>query len=191
MPRDVAEKIAKNSSKKTLVHSWSGGSSNMSSDFIYNMFFGNSFNSSILPTDIRMGEGINKGGMSSSADNNTIGADYVFFSGDKSTPEKYADKLSSSYSTIFAFDIVDIVQNFDWYVTYGDKYGQRLLTQNNISEISRFTEFMARDAIPVSLVKGVSLPSNVKSELKKRLQAEGITMWNGIPVDKLFGLTNV
>jgi hypothetical protein len=191
MPREVAEKIANQTSIKTLAHTWTGGSNTLTTDLIYNLFFGNSFNSSLLPTDVRMGEGINKGGMSSTSDNNTVGADYVFFSGQKGSPEEYADKFPSGNTTVFAFDIVDLIQNFDWYVTYGDKYGQRVLTQNNVNQITNFTEFMARDAVPISLVKGISLPSNVKSELKKRLQAAGITEWNGIPVDKLFGLTNL
>ena len=184
LPREVAEKIAAQTTIKSLHHQWH--SSFKSADEVFNLVMGGNFNSAMLPTAVRMDEGINTGGMSSTDDQHTWGADYMFFSGSTYTAEN-----STGSGSGFVFDIVDIIQNMDWFTTEGDDFGKRKTSTSPVESLSSyFSQFMAKDAIPLTMVKKVKIPNSVKSDLKKMLQNLGITEWNGIPVDKLFGLTS-
>lgn len=167
MPESAVEKLMdKTGFSPYIVHNWKGGDQTNTVDWFYNVVT----SGGVYATATRWMNGINKSGMSSSADIDANGGNYVFAS---------PSSKGSSTSTSFAlyFDSRKVLRRLDYYKNNSDKYGQLQSDSEDIvqSLSNNYGELMFKKNLSWADISSMSMPAAIREKLIERLMTEGLT----------------
>jgi hypothetical protein len=202
LPPEVAEKIAKATGVKAILHSITPPSETATGKLLYSgpederraawleyylELFG-SPHDGLLSTTTRWTEGIGRNGMSSTSDAVTGGADYVFTAPKGYRPDTtvYSDSYNSGPRIVFRPEAV--FERLDMYANQNDKFGKRSNTADIIKNITPYTyELMLKHRLDWSDLDHVLIPeARMRDDLIAALKARGIFSLGGIPIEQIF-----
>lgn len=167
MPESAVEKLMeKTGFTPYVVHNWKGGDQINTVDWFYKVIT----SGSIYATATRWMNGINKSGMSSAADIDANGGNYVFTS-----PSSKGSSTSTSLA--FYFDSRKVLRRLDYYKNNSDKYGQLQSDSEDITEAlsNNYGELMFKKNLSWADVNSISMPAEIRKQLIERLMTEGLT----------------
>ena len=178
VPQSVANKIAADSGVNYFYHNWMSSTPSGTQEYT-NWLFDILQSGSLYSTTNRWMDGINVDGMSSKADVKANGGNYMF-------THPSTSKKNSSSNLVFTFDATKLLRRMDFYKNNSDKYGQLASDQEDV--VSKLSsgggEIMWKKNLSWSDLAHVSLPSEVRKALIKKLTESGLPEYAKILEDK-------
>ena len=210
IPREVAERIAKETKAHTLEHSTSAASiargyrdidgmsreeaDKKSYQTLFRMLIGNQHGESGIKSTVqRFFEGFPIEGQSSRVDLATGGADYVFLSsrGESYYMQRYSNLFGEFGNATFLFDPVEAFQRLEFYANSVDRYGRRDANVDVIDEAKEGAyEVMFKHGLSASALRSVLTTFQGRKKLLEVAKEEGVTEINGVPVERFITYYN-
>jgi hypothetical protein len=174
---DAAAKLKAKTKVDYFYHKMDYGGHGDMADLVFNMITGH--NPGMSATYQRWANGIHASGASSQTDIGHGAGDFMF------TKVGHNTSMKAGNDNTIGFNANAMLKRLDVYGSSHDAYGKKSTSEQPTHELMKGNpaEIMFKHTIPVSEWSHVTLSGHNRDKLIKRLQENGITAINGIPLE--------